>query len=193
MWLLLQVLIHLWSRNHKESETQDHQRNTVNFQWLTWNRYTQIAWQRIQNNFSFFKRLYLFIFREGRREGEREGEKHQCVCFLHACYWGPGPQCRCVPWLGIKSATFWFTGQCSTHWATPTRAKIIFLKILRELEKNTDGQLNNTRKTIQKQNEKFNIEVENDKINTNYGAKQYIDWTEEFDRESNSWLGQAKF
>ena len=27
----------------------------------------------------FFKRLYLFIFRERGREGEREGEKHQCV------------------------------------------------------------------------------------------------------------------
>ena len=28
---------------------------------------------------SFFKRFYLFIFREKGREGEREGEKHQCV------------------------------------------------------------------------------------------------------------------
>ena len=27
----------------------------------------------------FFKRFYLFIFRERRKEGEREGEKHQCV------------------------------------------------------------------------------------------------------------------
>ena len=34
----------------------------------------------------FFKRFYLFIFREGGREGERKGEKHQCV----APYWGPG-------------------------------------------------------------------------------------------------------
>ena len=29
--------------------------------------------------FLFFKRFYLFIFREGGREGEREVEKHQCV------------------------------------------------------------------------------------------------------------------
>ena len=28
--------------------------------------------------FLFFKRFYLFNFREGR-EGEREGEEHQCV------------------------------------------------------------------------------------------------------------------
>ena len=27
----------------------------------------------------FFKRFYLFIFRQRGREGEREGEKHQCV------------------------------------------------------------------------------------------------------------------
>ena len=27
----------------------------------------------------FFKRFYLFIFREGGKEGERKGEKHQCV------------------------------------------------------------------------------------------------------------------
>ena len=27
----------------------------------------------------FFKRFYLFIFRERGTEGEREGEKHQCV------------------------------------------------------------------------------------------------------------------
>ena len=31
----------------------------------------------------FFKRFYLFIFRERGREGEREGEKHQCVVAFH--------------------------------------------------------------------------------------------------------------
>ena len=29
------------------------------------------------NKLSFFKRFYLFIFREMGREGERGGEKHQ--------------------------------------------------------------------------------------------------------------------
>ena len=27
-----------------------------------------------------------------------------------------------IPWLGIKPATLWFTGQHSIHWATPARA-----------------------------------------------------------------------
>ena len=31
----------------------------------------------------FFKRFYLFIFRERGREGEREGEKHQRVVASH--------------------------------------------------------------------------------------------------------------
>ena len=31
----------------------------------------------------FFKRFYLFIFRESGREGEREGEKYQCVVAFH--------------------------------------------------------------------------------------------------------------
>ena len=32
----------------------------------------------------FFKRFYLFSFREWGKEGEREGEKHQCVVASHA-------------------------------------------------------------------------------------------------------------
>ena len=31
----------------------------------------------------FFKRLYLFTFRERGRKGGREGEKHQCVVAFH--------------------------------------------------------------------------------------------------------------
>ena len=45
-----------------------------------------------------------------------------CGCFLHALYWGPGPQPRRVPWLGIEPVILWFTGLCSIHWATPARA-----------------------------------------------------------------------
>ena len=33
--------------------------------------------------FSFFKRIYLFIFRERGKQGESEGEKHQCVVAFH--------------------------------------------------------------------------------------------------------------
>ena len=37
----------------------------------------------LQNFFYFFKRFYLFIFRQRGREGEREGEKYQCVVVSH--------------------------------------------------------------------------------------------------------------
>ena len=47
---------------------------------------------------SFFKRFYLFIFREKGREGEREGEKHQCVVGSPVSPTGDlGPQPRHVP------------------------------------------------------------------------------------------------
>ena len=60
------------------------------------------------------------------REGEREGEKHQCIVtyLSHTPNWGPGPQPRHVPWLGIEPVTLWFIGPCSIHWATPARAMI---------------------------------------------------------------------
>ena len=38
-----------------------------------------------------------------------------CGCFSHAPCWGPGPQPRHVPWLGIELATLWFTGWQSVH------------------------------------------------------------------------------
>ena len=76
--------------------------------------------------FLFKDSIYLFL--EGK-EGEREGEKHQCVgasCMLP--HWGPGPQLRHVPCLGVKPATLWFSGRCLIHQATPARAEIfIFL------------------------------------------------------------------
>ena len=45
----------------------------------------------------FFKRIYLFIFRERGREGEREGEKLNVRLPLAHPHWGPGPQPRHVP------------------------------------------------------------------------------------------------
>ena len=52
-----------------------------------------------------------------------------CGCFLHVpLSWGPGLQPRHVPWLGIEPVTFWFAGQHSIHWATPTRASFMFFK-----------------------------------------------------------------
>ena len=40
-----------------------------------------------------------------------------CGCLLHAPYWGPGPQPKCVPGIQLE-ATFGFTGRCSVHCAT---------------------------------------------------------------------------
>ena len=45
-----------------------------------------------------------------------------CGCLSCASHWGSGLQPRHVPWLGVKLATPWFTGQHSIHWATPARA-----------------------------------------------------------------------
>ena len=37
-----------------------------------------------------------------------------CGWVSHTHYWGPGPQPRHVPWLGIEPVALWFTGQHST-------------------------------------------------------------------------------
>ena len=34
-----------------------------------------------------------------------------CGCLSHTPYWGPGPQPRHVPQLGIEPATLWFTAR----------------------------------------------------------------------------------
>ena len=67
--------------------------------------------------------FYLFIFREGKGGNIPIGKKTSvCGCLLSAPYWGPAPQPRHLPWLGIN---WWplkgFAGQCSIHWATPAR------------------------------------------------------------------------
>ena len=66
----------------------------------------------------FFKDfIYLFLEKgEGR---EKERETSMCGCLSCTPNWGPGPQPRHVPCLGIELATLWFTGW---HWATPARA-----------------------------------------------------------------------
>ena len=75
--------------------------------------------------FYFFLRFYLFIFREGKGGWKRERETSMCGCLPHTPYWGPGPQPRHVPWLGIELETLWLAGQHSIHWATPARANIL--------------------------------------------------------------------
>ena len=74
----------------------------------------------IFKNFLLEDFIYLFLVRgEG---SEKEGGTSMCGCLLCAPYWGPGPQPRHVPWLGIQSATLCFAVWRSIHWATPARA-----------------------------------------------------------------------
>ena len=69
--------------------------------------------------------MYVFLDTgEGREKGR---ETSMCGCLLSAPYWGPGPQPRHAPWLGIKPVTLWFTGWCSMHRATPVRVPGAFL------------------------------------------------------------------
>ena len=75
----------------------------------------------------FGKDFYLLIFREEKGGRNRGRETSMCGCLFRAPHWGPGPQPRHVPWLGIEPATLWFTGQHSVHWATSARAMINIL------------------------------------------------------------------
>ena len=59
-------------------------------------------------DFIFKKRFYLFIFREGKGGRKRGRETSMCGCLSGGAHWGPGPQPRHVPWLGIELATLWF-------------------------------------------------------------------------------------
>ena len=51
-----------------------------------------------------------------------------CCCFSNAPNWGPDPQPRHVPWLGIEPITLWFIDWHSMHWATPARLIGCFFK-----------------------------------------------------------------
>ena len=78
---------------------------------------------------NFLRRFYLFIYfqTEGKWERKRGRETSVCGCLSHAPNWGPGPQPRRVPWLGIEPATLWFPGKHSLHWAVPARARCIII------------------------------------------------------------------
>ena len=75
----------------------------------------------------FFNIIFIFLrfclFLERWTEGGRDGgrETSMCGCHSHSPHWGPGPQPRHVPWLGIEPATLYFT-HYSIHWATAARA-----------------------------------------------------------------------
>ena len=67
----------------------------------------------------FFKFLkgFIFLFLEGGRKKGRETSMRGCLS--HAPYWGPGPQPRHTPSLGIELVTLWSLGRHSIHWTTP--------------------------------------------------------------------------
>ena len=78
----------------------------------------------------FFKRFYLFTFRQRGSGGEKGRETSICGCLSHASKWEPGPKPRHGPWLGIELVTFWFAGRCSTHWASPGRTPLTQLGLI---------------------------------------------------------------
>ena len=63
----------------------------------------------------FFFKDFIYLFLERGKEGKREREKYQHVVASHvAPHWGPGPQPRHVPWLGIEPATPGFIAQAQS-------------------------------------------------------------------------------
>ena len=75
----------------------------------------------------FFKRFYLFIFRERKGGRKRGRETSMCGCLSCTPHWGPGSQPKHVPQL----ATLWFTaGSQSTELHQPRLTCEIFKKNL---------------------------------------------------------------
>ena len=69
----------------------------------------------LQFIYLFLKILFIYFWREGKGGGEKGRKTPICGCLSHAPHQGPGPQPRCVPWLGIELATLWFAGRHSVH------------------------------------------------------------------------------
>ena len=102
---------------------------------LTGMQMIQLFWQGIRQYhliilYSFFKDfIYLFLERGKWREKERERNINVWLPLARP-YWGPDPQPRHVPWLGIELVTLWFTGRHSIHRGTPARANFALLYML---------------------------------------------------------------
>ena len=56
--------------------------------------------------------VYLLLERKGRRKRGRKVSV--CGCLSFAPYWGPAPQPRHVPGLGIEQATLWFAARAQS-------------------------------------------------------------------------------
>ena len=85
----------------------------------------RLSGKRSGRSYHLINSLDWFIFRERGREGKRGRETSMC-CLSCTSYWGPDLQPRHVPWLGIEPVTLCFTVWCSTHWATPARARWLY-------------------------------------------------------------------
>ena len=57
----------------------------------------------------FFNFIYIFLEREEEREKERERNINVWLPLTHPLL-GTWPATQAVPWLGIETATLWFTG-----------------------------------------------------------------------------------
>ena len=53
-----------------------------------------------------FLKIFKLIFREGKGGRKRGRETSMCGYLSSGPYWGPGPQPRHVPWLGIEPLPF---------------------------------------------------------------------------------------
>ena len=58
--------------------------------------------------FFYFLKDFIYFQRGEWREKERERELSMCGCLSCGPHWGPGPQPRHVPCLGIQPASLWF-------------------------------------------------------------------------------------
>ena len=61
----------------------------------------------------FLKNDFIYLFLERGEKRKKEGERNVNWLLLTCPQWGPGPQSRHLPWLGITPATLRFAGQGS--------------------------------------------------------------------------------
>ena len=66
-------------------------------------------------DFFFLNILFIYFSREGKGGRKKGRETSVCGCLSHAPYWGPGPQPRHVPRLGIELVTLCFAVWQSIH------------------------------------------------------------------------------
>ena len=58
---------------------------------------------------------FIYLFLDRGETWRKRKDISMCGCLSCTPYWGPDPQPRHVPYVGIKPATLWFEGQHSIH------------------------------------------------------------------------------